>query len=151
MGYACTLAHTPAQVLAGTIWESGNGLGNFSQSYDPRRGWWVGLSMRNPGATGLEMDKTRVSFPGCWCWDSLSFPGTHIHPRRSALPPCTYATLSSCCSSGCPLSLPPRTSSLAGKLTEIHLLRLGLTQGQGWNRLCVLRINLAKSTFVQPT
>ncbi|XP_027268856.1 dol-P-Man:Man(5)GlcNAc(2)-PP-Dol alpha-1,3-mannosyltransferase isoform X3 [Cricetulus griseus] len=110
-----------------------------------------GISTHCPTSCGPCLHAGSHTCLGCWCWDSLSFPGTRTHPHPSALPPCTYAMLSSCCSSGCPLSLSPRASSLAGKLTEIPLILLGPAQDRGWNRLCVLRINLAKSTFVQPT
>lgn len=140
VGHACTLAHTPAQVLARTTWEGEQRLGNSSptpktMAREGDGGWVQGL--RSPRAADLEMGKIHSSLPGCWCWDSLSCRGTHTRPHPSARPPCTSAMLSSCCSSGCPLSPSPRASSLARKLTEIHLILPGPAQDHACNGLCV--------------
>ena len=89
------------------------------------------------------------SSPGCWCWGSLSSPGTHTRPRPAALLPCTYAMLSSCCSSGWAPSPFPRASHTARKPTEIHLfLILGPWM---WMDSVRFPINLTKSTSVRPT
>lgn len=92
------------------------------------------------------------SSPGCWCWGSLSSPGTHTHPRPAALLPCTCAMLSSCCSSGWAPSLSPRPSSTARKPTEIHLFLSSPFSGPWMGMDSVpFPINLTKSTSVQPT
>lgn len=151
--------HAGSHTCSGTDWDSLEGLGKGSGSPllkavttegDGVDGW-VGVGHEKPNAADLEVVKTHFSFPGCWCWDSLSFPGIHTRPHPSALLPCTCAMLSSCCSSGSPLSSFLRASSRAGKLTEIRPFLLELAQHHGWNGLCILRINLAKSTFVHPT
>lgn len=80
-----------------------------------------GLGYRAPRpktGTGQEKNKSVISFPGYWCWGSLSSPGIHTHPRPAARPPYTHATPSSCCSSGWAPSLQSGAVSRARKPTE---------------------------------
>uniref|UniRef100_F1M8K7 Dol-P-Man:Man(5)GlcNAc(2)-PP-Dol alpha-1,3-mannosyltransferase n=1 Tax=Rattus norvegicus TaxID=10116 RepID=F1M8K7_RAT len=95
-----------------------------------------GTSTRCPTSCGPRPHAGSHTCSGCWCWDSSSSPGIHTHPHPSALLPYTCATLSPCCSSGCPLSSFLGASSQAGKPTEIHPFLLGLAQHRGWNGLC---------------
>ncbi|XP_019524278.1 PREDICTED: dol-P-Man:Man(5)GlcNAc(2)-PP-Dol alpha-1,3-mannosyltransferase isoform X1 [Hipposideros armiger] len=120
VGHACTLAHTPAQVLAGTPWGVGEreGLGSSSSQGCDHGGAGGELKGWGPGTT---KPGAYFSSAGCWCWGSLSSPGTHTHLRPAALLPCTCAMLSFCCSCGWAPSLSPRPSSTARKPTEIYL------------------------------
>lgn len=102
-----------------------------------------GLGPRNWTKPGVYF-----SSPGCWCWGSLSSPGTHTHPRPAAPLPCMCAMLSSCCSSGWAPSLSPRASSTARKPTEIHLFPF--SGRWTWMDSVPFPINLTKSTSVQP-
>ncbi|KAM9088563.1 dol-P-Man:Man(5)GlcNAc(2)-PP-Dol alpha-1,3-mannosyltransferase isoform 8-T8 [Megaptera novaeangliae] len=111
-----------------------------------------GISTHCPTSCGPRLHAGSHTCSGCWCWGSLSSPGTHTHPRPAALVPCTCAMLSSCCSSGWAPSLSPRPSSTARKPTEIHLFPSSLFSGPWMGMDCVpFPINFAKSTSVQPT
>ncbi|XP_005006917.1 dol-P-Man:Man(5)GlcNAc(2)-PP-Dol alpha-1,3-mannosyltransferase isoform X3 [Cavia porcellus] len=105
-----------------------------------------GTSTHCPTSCGPRLRAGSHTCSDCWCSGSSSSPGTHTHPRPTALPPCTHATLSSCCSSGWALSLSPRVPSTAGRPTEIRTSpRPERDQGLGSEPL---RLNLATSTFV---
>ncbi|XP_060006131.1 dol-P-Man:Man(5)GlcNAc(2)-PP-Dol alpha-1,3-mannosyltransferase isoform X2 [Lagenorhynchus albirostris] len=111
-----------------------------------------GISTHCPTSCGPRLHAGSHTCSGCWCWGSLSSPGTHTHPRPAALVPCTCAMLSSCCSSGWAPSLSPRSSSTARKPTEIHLFPSSLFSGPWLGMDCVpFPINFLKSTSVQPT
>ncbi|XP_029795629.1 dol-P-Man:Man(5)GlcNAc(2)-PP-Dol alpha-1,3-mannosyltransferase isoform X2 [Suricata suricatta] len=79
-----------------------------------------GISTHCPTSCGPRLHAGLHICSGCWCWASSSSPGIHTHPHPAALLPCTYATLSSCCSSGWAPSLSPGASSTARKPTEIY-------------------------------
>ncbi|XP_047731356.1 dol-P-Man:Man(5)GlcNAc(2)-PP-Dol alpha-1,3-mannosyltransferase isoform X3 [Prionailurus viverrinus] len=79
-----------------------------------------GISTHCPTSCGPRLHAGLHICSGCWCWASLSSPGTHTPLHPAALPPCTYAMLSSCCSSGWAPSRSPGASSTARKPTEIY-------------------------------
>ncbi|KAM5333083.1 dol-P-Man:Man(5)GlcNAc(2)-PP-Dol alpha-1,3-mannosyltransferase isoform 2-T2 [Glossophaga mutica] len=93
-----------------------------------------GISTHCPTSCGPHLHAGSHTCSGCWCWGLLSSPGTRTHPHPVAPLPCTYAMLSSCCSSGWAPSPSPRASHTARKPTEIHLFPI-LRPGCGWT-LC---------------
>ncbi|XP_023606384.1 dol-P-Man:Man(5)GlcNAc(2)-PP-Dol alpha-1,3-mannosyltransferase isoform X1 [Myotis lucifugus] len=108
-----------------------------------------GISTHCPTSCGPRLHAGSHTCSGCWCWGSLSSPGTHTHPRPAALLPCTCAMLSSCCSSGWAPSLSPRAPSTARKPTEIT--SAPFSGPWTWMDSVPFPINLTKSTSVQPT
>ncbi|XP_048203200.1 dol-P-Man:Man(5)GlcNAc(2)-PP-Dol alpha-1,3-mannosyltransferase isoform X2 [Perognathus longimembris pacificus] len=77
-----------------------------------------GISTLCPTSCGPCLPAGSHTCSGCWCWDSSSSPGTRTRPRPAARPPCTFATRSSCYSSGWARSPSPRASSPARKPTD---------------------------------
>nr|XP_040126138.1 dol-P-Man:Man(5)GlcNAc(2)-PP-Dol alpha-1,3-mannosyltransferase isoform X3 [Ictidomys tridecemlineatus] len=97
-----------------------------------------GISTHCPTSCGPCLHTGSHTCSGCWCWGSSSSPGIHTHLHPAALLPCTYAMLSSCCSSGWARSLSPRTSSTSRKPTEIYPFPSSPLSGPWWNGLCAL-------------
>uniref|UniRef100_A0A8D2D4W2 Dol-P-Man:Man(5)GlcNAc(2)-PP-Dol alpha-1,3-mannosyltransferase n=1 Tax=Sciurus vulgaris TaxID=55149 RepID=A0A8D2D4W2_SCIVU len=97
-----------------------------------------GISTHCPTSCGPCLHTGSHICSGCWCWGSLSSPGIHTHLHPAAQLPCTYAMLSSCCSSGWVHSLSPRTSSTARKPTKIYPFPPVHSQHPGWDRHCAL-------------